>query len=178
MDCDRWGPQKTRQGTKRKNSILFVSLCAFRGDLLAAFQRLATALCERHGCQTDDLSILSIVTTKPPDFRAMLPGLREWHEEASASTARVVPTTELASLVAARGAGGVLVMNIARRGQARSWRTCRRAKTAERRDVRTGSDRRRDRACASHQHRDSPTATKTNRSPLTVACPMGRGGHE
>ena len=68
-----------------------------------------------------------------------------------------------------RGAGGVLVMNIARPGQARSWRTCRRRKTAKRRDVRTGSDRRRDRASASHPHRDSPTATKTNRSPLTLS---------
>ena len=50
-------------------------------------------------------------------------------------------------------------MSIARPGQARSWRTCRRRKTTERRDVRTGPGRRRDRASASHQHRDSPTAT-------------------
>ena len=57
-------------------------------------------------------------------------------------------------------------MSIARPGQARSWRTCRRRKTAERRDVRTGPGRRRDRASASHQ--DSPTATKTNRSPLAI----------
>ena len=63
IDCDRWEPQKTRKGTKRKNSILFVSLCAFRGDLLAAFQRLATSPCERHGCRTDDLSVLPIVTS-------------------------------------------------------------------------------------------------------------------
>ena len=34
-----------------------------------------------------------------------------------------------------RGAGSVLVMNIARRGQARSWRTCRRPKTAVRRAI-------------------------------------------
>ena len=134
--------------------------------------------------------------------------LREWHEEASASTARVLPTTELASVEVCsrpdnaapldaspprglpawsgdpspgkqtsphgdklRGGGtregGVLVMSIARRGQAPSWRTCRREKTAERPDARMRSDRRRDRASASHHHRDSPTATKTNRSPLT-----------
>ena len=157
-------------------------------------------------------------------------GSWERHEEASAPTARVLPTTELASVEVCsrpdsaasldaspprglpawsgdpspgkktsphgdklrgggpRDAGGVLVMNIARPGQAQPWRTCRREKTAERRDLRIRSDRRRDRASASHQHRDSPTATKTNRSPtiqgdchtssLFIPCTPRRGKKE
>jgi hypothetical protein len=36
------GPQKTRKGTRKEEPILLLSFCAFRGDLLVAFQRLAT----------------------------------------------------------------------------------------------------------------------------------------